>query len=204
MFEYLVFVGASVGLILLIPYIIETIKGNTKPNRVTWFLWSIAPLIATFAALSNGVKWSALPVFVSGFSPFLVFLASFVNKNSYWKLRKSDYLCGVFSILALLFWWITKEANVAIMFAILSDFSAGIPTLIKAWKYPETETASAYIGGLFNSLTGFAAVRLWNFSSIAFLIYLAIMNTILSFFILRKNNYIKCTKNFLNNLKEKF
>ncbi len=184
--QYLVFLGAFVGLILLIPYIKETLKGNTKPNRVTWLLWSIAPIIVTIAAISNGVGLNVLPVFISGFAPFLVFCASFVNKNSYWKLQKFDYLCGLFSLLALILWWITKEPIVAIVFTILSDFFAAIPTLKKSWKFPETETASAFVGGLFSSLTGFSAVKFWNFSSIAFLIYLVIMNITLIFFISRK------------------
>jgi len=86
--QYLVFVGAIVGLIGIVSYIKETIQGKTKPNKITWLLWSIAPLIATFAALSDGVKLSVLPVFMSGFGPLLVLLASFVNKKSYWKLEK--------------------------------------------------------------------------------------------------------------------
>ncbi|HNV96934.1 MAG TPA: hypothetical protein PKL13_01290 [bacterium] len=186
MMQYLVFVGAFVGLIFTIPYIKETIKGNTKPNRVSWLLWSIAPTIGTVASISNGVGWSALPVFMSGFIPFLVFIVSFINKNSYWKLEKFDYLCGLFSVLALIFWAITKQPIIAIVFAILSDFSAAIPTLKKSWKYPETETVSAYVGGLFSAFTGFTAVKFWNFLEIAFLIYLVIMNIALIFAILRK------------------
>lgn len=102
MTQYLVFVGALVGLVLIVPYIKETIKGNTKPNRVSWLLWSIAPIIGTIAAISNGVGWSLLPVFMAGFVPLLVLIVSFINKNSYWKLEKFDYLCGLFSALALI------------------------------------------------------------------------------------------------------
>ncbi len=186
MTQYLVFLGAFVGLVLIVPYIKETIKGNTKPNRVSWLLWSIAPIIGTIAAISNGVGLSVLPVFMAGFVPLLVFIVSFINKNSYWKLEKFDYLCGLFSALALILWAITKQPVIAIVFAILSDFSAAIPTLKKSWKYPETETASAFVGGLFSSITGFAAVKYWNFSETAFLIYLVIINAIFIFFISRK------------------
>jgi hypothetical protein len=187
--QYLVFVGAFIGLALLVPYIKETIKGNTKPNRVTWLLSSIVAFIGAFA--SKGAGWSAVPIFVSGFATLLVFIVSFVNKKSYWKLEKFDYLCGFFSLLALLLWQITKEPIVAIIFAIISDVFATIPTLKKSWKYPETETASAYIGGLFSALTGFAAIKLWNFLSITFLLYLVIINALLAFLILRKKYVTK-------------
>lgn len=74
-----------------------------------------------------------------GFTPLCIFIASFFNKKSYWKITKFDLLCGLFSIFGLVLWYITKEGNIAILFAIFSDLSAGIPTLVKSFKYPETE-----------------------------------------------------------------
>lgn len=189
--QYLVFLGAIAQLFGIASYIKETLKGKTKPNRVTWLLWTIAPLIATAAALSGGVRWSVLPVFMAGFGPLLVLLASFVNKKSYWKLERFDYLCGLFSVLALILWGITRDPIVAIVFSILSDGFAGIPTLIKSWKYPETETVDAYTTGLFSALTGFGAIRVWNFAAIAFPIYLVIMNTLLILAIYRKRIFNK-------------
>lgn len=191
MIQYLVIVGAIVQLYGVAFYIKETLRGYTKPNKVTWLLWSVAPLIATFAALSDGVRWSVLPVFMSGFGPLLILLASFVNKKSYWKLGKFDYLCGLCSILALVLWGITKEPVIAIIFAIASDAFAAVPTLIKSWKYPETETVDAYTTGLFNSLTSFAAIKIWSFAEIAFPTYLVIVNSSLIISIFRKRIFNK-------------
>lgn len=191
MLQYLVFVGAIVGLIFgILPYIKDTLRGKTKPNRVSWLMWSVAPLIGTAAAVANGVGWAVLPVFMSGFGPILVFISSFFNKNSYWKLEKFDYLCGFFSILALVLWAITKEPVFAIIFAIISDGMAAIPTLIKSWRYPKTETAVAYVLGFFIAPTSFAAVKAWNFSALAFPIYLIVSNGLISFVILR-SRFIK-------------
>ena len=178
MLQYLVFIGAAVQLLGIFSYIKETLRGNTKPNKVTWLMWSVAPLIATFAALADGVGWSVLPVFMAGFGPLLVFIASFVNKNSHWELETFDYLCGFCSVLALVLWGITKEPVIAIVFAIASDGFAAIPTLVKSWKYPETETAAAYTTGLFSALTSFTAIKIWNFSSYAFPAYLVIAETL--------------------------
>lgn len=183
---YLVFLGAAVQLIGIWSYIKDTVRGDAKPNRVSWLLWSIAPLIGTAAAISDGVSWAVLPVFMSGFGPLLVFIASFVNKNSYWKLEKFDYWCGALSLIALVLWWVTKIPEVAILFAILSDGLAAVPTIIKAWKYPETENAGPFTAGLFNSLTSFAAVKMWNFSNIAFPIYLVIVNITIALAIYRR------------------
>ncbi|MGE5328517.1 MAG: hypothetical protein ACM3KR_03290 [Deltaproteobacteria bacterium] len=193
--EYIVIIGAIVGFAGVFSYIKDTLKGTTKPNKVTWLLWSVAPLIAAFAAVSDGVRWSALPVFVCGFGPLLVFIASFMNKNAYWKLEKFDYVCGSFSVVALVLWAITKEPTVAIVFSIISDGSAAVPTLVKAWKYPETETPIAYIAGLFNALTSFVAIKVWNFSSCAFPVYLVIVCCIFIICLYKGKIFPRCYSN---------
>jgi len=191
MIENLVFVAVAVQLIGKASYIKQTLKGKTKPNRISWLLWSVAPLIAAFAAVSDGVGLAVVPVFVSGLAPLLVLAASFANKESYWKLERNDYFCGIFSILALVLWGITKEPTVAIVFALVSDLFATYPTLVKSWKYPETETADAFSAGLFSALTSFAAIKTWTFSSYAFPAYLVVINASLVICIYRKNIFKK-------------
>jgi len=176
MLKYLVIVGAIVQSIGFYSYIKNTLSGQTKPNKVMWLMSSVPLLIGTFAALSVGVTWAILPAFIGGFGSFLIFLLSFVNKKSYWKLEFFDYLCGFLSLLALILWAITKQPVIAIIFAILSDFSAGLPTLIKMIKYPETESAGPFGAGLFNALTGFFAIKSWVFSQYIFSVYLVLVN----------------------------
>lgn len=186
-------IGVLVASIGIFSYIRDTVRGKVKPNRVTWLLWAIAPLIATAAAISDGVGWAVLPVFLSGFGPLLVFLFSFVNKESYWKLGRFDYVCALFSLLALILWAITSQPAIAILFAILSDAVAAIPTVVKAWKHPETENAGPFLSGLFTSSTAFTAITALRFSEIAFPIYLISINCVLVFSILRKRVHLRKT-----------
>jgi hypothetical protein len=178
MFEYLVIVAAFASLLAAFVYIRSMFVGSTKPNRVSWLMWAIAPLIATAAALSNGVGWAVLPVFMAGFSPLLIFTASYFTKKAYWKLSTFDYVCGVLSGFALIMWWLTKDPNVAISFAIASDALASIPTLTKAWINPETESIWPFIIGVFGAASSLAVATLWTFSEYAFPSYLIIVNII--------------------------
>ena len=186
MLVYLVFIAAFATLAATYLYISSMFKGAAKPNRVSWLMWSIAPFIAAAAAISNGVGWAVLPVFMSGFSPFLIFTASFVTKKAYWKLASFDYVCGALSGLALILWYLTKDPNVAIAFAIASDGLAAIPTLIKAWNHPETESPWPFIVGVFNASTSFGAATMWAFSEYAFPTYLIAINVVLSFSVYNK------------------
>src|SRR3989344_7036794 len=121
-----VIVGAVISFIGAVSYLVDTLKGKTKPNRVSWFIWTVAPLIAFSAELSKGVGIQSLMTFMVGFNPLLILLASFVNKKSEWKLGRLDFICGGLAILGLIFWMILREGNVAIFFAIVADGLAAI------------------------------------------------------------------------------
>jgi hypothetical protein len=156
-------------------YVVKTIQGKTKPNKMTFLLWAVAPMIGTVASLSAGVTWAVLPVFVAGLMPFCIFVASFINRNAYWRLQKFDYACGTLSILSLILWAVTRNPDIAILFSILSDGLAAIPTLVKAWKYPETESATGFAASSFNGLMGVLVSNTWSFASVAFPAYLFVM-----------------------------
>ncbi len=176
MLEYLVIIAAVASTLAALVYIRSMFTGRTRPNRVTWLMWAIAPLIAATAALSNGVGWAVLPVFMAGFSPLMIFTASFFAKKAYWKPSNFDYVCGALSVFALFMWWLTKDPNVAIVFAISSDALASIPTITKARSNPETESIWPYIVGVFGAASSLVVATFWTFSAYAFPSYLIITN----------------------------
>ena len=177
--------GALINVAGTAAYIAETLRGRNKPNRMTFLMWSIAPIIGAAASFVQGVTWATVPVLAAGLCPFAVFLASFVNRNAYWKLGRFDYACGVLSALALVLWWFTNEPMIALVLAIFADAAAGYPTLIKSWKFPETETAIGYVASTVSVATSFLVLQGFNFESVAFPLYLIAMNTALVIGILR-------------------
>jgi hypothetical protein len=172
MSQYLVLIGAIVNVLGTSTYVWQTVRGKTKPNRMTFLLWSTAPFIGAIAAFASGVTWPAVTVLVAALCPFSILLASFANRNAYWRLTTLDYVCGALSLVALGSWYATDQPVLAIAFAILSDAFATAPTLVKAWRYPETESALSYFGSAFSALMGIVAARSWTFSAVAFPVYL--------------------------------
>ena len=156
-------------------YLIDTIKGKVKPNRVSWSMWAIAPLIAFVAQVKQGVGIQSLMTFLAGFIPLLVFIASFFNKKAYWKIELFDLVCGVFSVLGLILWYITKIGNVAILFSIISDATASIPTIAKSWKYPETENYKLFLFASLNAGVNLLTLKTWDFAHYSFSLYIFIV-----------------------------
>lgn len=139
--EYIVIFSAIINSIGWFVYIKNTLKWITKPNKVSWSIFTIAPFITVTATIySEWFVWSVIPVFMAWFIPLLILISSLFNKNSYWKLWKLDYWCFFFAILSLILWYITNNPLIAIIFSVLADLLWYIPTMIKVYKYPETET----------------------------------------------------------------
>ena len=46
--------GSLVAVAGTVPYVIETIRGNTKPRIVTWLTWALLTGVAGAASLSAG------------------------------------------------------------------------------------------------------------------------------------------------------
>jgi len=175
-----VYLGIVLQAIGSIDYLIGTIKGKVKPNRVTWFLWALVPFIVLYAQLKQGVGSEAFTTFVVGFFPLLTFLASFLNKKAVWNISKLDIICGVISLGGLFLWFITRSGNVAILFSIIADGLACVPTIVKSWKEPETEAALAYFLGALNAIIGLLVIKTWNFENYAFLVYIFIACSVLT------------------------
>lgn len=114
-----------------------------------------------------------------GFSPLIILIASFVNKKSQWKLGTFDFLCGALSLIGLLFWFITRVGNIAIIFAILADGLAAIPTVVKTYYHPETESRWIYLTGSIFALLTLLTITIWDFAYYGFPLYTVILNLII-------------------------
>ena len=178
--HWLVIVSAALGMSGSFVYIHGIFKGRSKPNLVTWGLWALAPLIAVGSAVSvHADSWITVRIFIAGFGPLLVFLAGIFVSQNYWKLTKFDYACGVLSLVALCAWLLAGLPLLAILLAAAADMFATLPTIIKAWKYPETEIAYTYFVSHFASIIAMVAIPIWNIQNSAFQIYLLTANATL-------------------------
>jgi len=174
--ERFVLAGALVVSLGGVSYLIDTLQGRNQPNKVTWLLWGVAPLMAFAAQVSEGVGIAAVATFAVGAMPLAIFAASFVNSRSEWRTTSFDIGCGILSVLGLLLWAVTSDANLAIAFAIIADLAAAVPTLTKAWSHPETESSTLFWLGIVNGAIGLLIIDTWTFEHYAFIGYILMIN----------------------------
>ncbi len=172
---HFVFLGAALGIVGQVLYVVDTVRGRTQPNRVTWLLWAVNPLLAFAVEIDDGVGLRALMTFMVGFGPLAVFVASFVNPKSVWKLGPLDYACGAMSVVGTVGWLATGQGLVALIAALAADFLAGVPTLVKSWREPESEHAAIYVGSFLNAAVTLLTVTQVSAPVLAFPLYIAII-----------------------------
>ena len=169
-------------------YLRDTLAGKTKPNRVSWSLWALAPLISLGAAFdADADVWASIRVLVGGIVPAVIFLASFINKNSYWRLGRFDWFCGGLSLTALVFWQLADSPLVAVLLATTANTLATVPTFVKAWNYPETESRLIFITSFISAILIIPVIPVWTIANSAFQIGLMLTTGALLVAIYRKD-----------------
>ena len=179
--------GAVIAVAGSAGYALDTLRGRTQPNRVSWALWALAPLIAFAAELSQHVGLKSLLTLAVGLGPTLVLIASFVDARAYARVTALDIICGVLALAALAMWALTGRGDIAIGFSILTDLLAAIPTLEKARRTPESESPKAFIGGAVGAALTLLTIRSqdWAFANFGFALYILLIDTTLLALILR-------------------
>ena len=172
-----VFLGALLSLGGSTRYAWLTWRGRTRPNRITWSLWALAPAVGFAAQVDEGVGLPAVLTLSIALGPAIIFLASFTNAAAYWRIRAFDLACGAVSLVALWLWLALDQPVAAVAAAVLADLVAGIPTIRKAWAFPETEHWAVFALGGANGVIAVLTLQTWGIAEAAFPLYIAVLGT---------------------------
>lgn len=165
-----------------IPYIRAIIKGNVRPERVTWFVWSVILALAIWGYHSSGGSdstWFLIGDFVVTFTIFLL---------SLWRgqggLNRLDISCLLIAFGGLVVSQLAQQPIIIVVGAVLADTVALIPTLKKALLQPDTESASTYSFTAVAATMGVLAVGQWNLLLLFYPVYLFLANFVAAIVIL--------------------
>src|SRR4051812_28698075 len=117
--DWHVLLALMAGLIQLssiVPYIYDMIKGATRPNLVSWLLWTIVLLIGIFAQFSAGASWSVVLLIFSAFNTGLVTVLILFGYG-YRKYGPIDIACFILALGAIAGWQLTGDPVLAIVLA---------------------------------------------------------------------------------------
>ena len=154
-------------------YVVATLRGTAKPNRVTWLVWGIAGWIAFAAQIGQGIVLPALLTAVVAMVPTAIFAAS-LRHIAEWRITRLESSClGLCGVALALLLFTSGDLSVAV--SIVVHALAAIPTFRKVIRSPESEEPIAYTAGLTNAACTLGALDDWTFRASAFAIYFFVL-----------------------------
>lgn len=192
MIDYHILAGLAAGALqigIAAPYVRDMVRGTTRPNIVSWFLWDLAVGISLAAQIAAGPTWSVTVVgsaFIMDTTILVVALMGYGYKKFAWW----DGACLLSSLVAIGLWIITSNPLLALAFAITADAIAFIPTFIKSYLEPYSETAGVWLALVAVALLGIVATTSFDFANLAFPIYYGIARGSLWLLILARRRMI--------------
>ncbi|HEX4216159.1 MAG TPA: hypothetical protein VIA06_22795 [Candidatus Dormibacteraeota bacterium] len=176
--------AALINLLGAAGYAFDTLRGRARPNRATWLLWALAPLLGFAAEVRDGAGLvSAMTTLALGLGPVLMVVASLTRRRAHYRLGPFDLAWGACSLMALALWAITREGTLAVALSIAADFLAGVPTPVKAYRHPHTEVCWPLLTGVIGAALTLLTIQHWNLSSAGFPVYILLPTGTLSLLI---------------------
>jgi hypothetical protein len=165
--------SAVVNIIGLFPYVRDTLRRKTKPERATWWVWLMIDTVAFIAQAGAGATWSLL---MTGSGIISIGLIAFLSLSyGYGRFQKKDIISLVIAAGGLIIWKFTNDPLFALIIIILVDLLAVWLTLAKTWEAPHTETLIAWILSGVSAVLGLLAVGKLSFTQLLYPIYASIV-----------------------------
>lgn len=170
----LVVISSILTLVSVIPYLIDIVKGRTKPRVVSWFVWSLLTGISFVASFTEHQYPTAALMFCSVLATMAIVVLGWKNGDK--KISRLDIFCFIGVVIGIIFWVIFNSPSIAVVAMIAIDFIGGIPTQVHAWKKPQEETMKTFVLGLIGSLLTLMTVTNWQITAFAYPLFLVIIN----------------------------
>ena len=188
----LVFIAAIITILSPLPYILDSLRGKTHPNLVTWFTWTLLNAITAAAAWSSGARQTAVFMTAAAIATFSIVLAGL--RYGLKRYTKFDIYCQIIALAGLAIWLITHLPASAIAINVAIDFVGLLPTIRHAWKSPQAETWQTFMLAMIAGALTLISIQHYSFVSLASPIYIFLADSTMVFVILSRRQFYKSVK----------
>lgn len=159
-----------------IPYINDIIKKRVRPHILSWLGWGFITAIGGFAMLAEGSTWAVALIFANTVMCLIIAFSAMMTKRGVWSTGIQDYAFFGAGLLGIVLWQTLDMPILALICAILADLAFGIPTIIKTFKDPSTETPFPRAMSVLAEIFGLLALSNFSFHEAAYPVYLFIFD----------------------------
>ncbi len=182
-------VGSLLTIVSVVPYLIDIVKGKTKPNLVSWITWTLLTGIATAAELSAGEWVTAIFTGAAAIETASVVVFG-LAKKAYVKYTRFDVVCQIAAIVGIVVWQLFDSPAIGVISAVVIDLIGALPTVRHAWQKPSEETWATYAMCFVGAAFGILALDSYNWVSFPYPLYIVLINLVTFAVILHRRKVI--------------
>jgi hypothetical protein len=167
------------------PYLKDIHQKKAHPHILSWLGWSFITALGAFAMLADGSTWAVAILFANTALCMMVVIYSIIRKVGVWATSKMDIVFFGLGIIGLILWKTLDLPVLALICAIIADFAFGLPTIIKTYKDPSSETSFVWVTATISGLLSLFAIGSFAFHEVAYPLYLFIYDTTVLLLVLK-------------------
>lgn len=185
---FLISASSVLALAAAVPYIVQIIKGKTKPRIVSWFTWTLLTGIAAAASFSDHQIGSGVLLVGSTTATLAVVILGLKYGDRHFS--RVDIVCQACALVGLGLWLTLDSPAIAVVVSVAVDLMGGIPSLIHCWQKPYEETWISFVMASISGALTLAAVQDWHITSALYPAYLLVINSMFAAIIIIRHRYV--------------
>ena len=169
-------IATSIITIAYLPYVFSIISNRTKPNKTTWLVLFLIGIITFFAYKNVGAVATLGVALANVIGPLFIFILSLKYGEGWENIKDFKYL--ILSVIAIILWQIYDSPLTGLVFNLIADSTAFLPTIVKSYLRPETEDMLTWFLFLTGNIINLFAIEMWQFSIYIYPVYILIAESI--------------------------
>lgn len=172
-----------------IPYIIEIIRGQVKPERISWFLWTLLGLTYYFSALF--AEGATLFTFGELIGPVIILILAL--KFGVGGRSRFDLISLTVALMAFVLLFIVEGVLIGLFLALIVDGIGAMLTIRKLLIDPASESKWFWGIGAVSGVLAIVSLNNYNIETLLFPAYVVILSSFifLKAKSLKKKNHTK-------------
>ena len=172
-------------------YVWGILRHETKPNRVTWWVFAFISIAVILSYRGVGA-WDTLWLPITyALSYVCIGVLSIKYGDGQFSLSWLDRAALIGGIASVIAYCLVSSPLLALFLAMLSEFIAMIPTAIKSYTNPETEDRTAWIIGTLASFVNVLAIGEWSLGIAAYPVWAVASNALIVYLLIRKRVLVR-------------
>lgn len=163
------FTAAALAVVSTFPYIVDALRGTTRPNVVTWSSWALLNGLTAGAALSGDATHTT--IFAGASAICCAAVAALGLRFGFEHYTRFDGACQLLAAAGIVCWYLTGSPSVDVLINVAAGLVALLPTYRHSWRQPQEETLATWVLASLGAIASIASVVRFDAISASYPLY---------------------------------